>query len=382
MMRPLAIAIVVAFAAPVAAQTTAPHSPEAAPHAHHATPAPTAVADPKCPPEHAAMGHCTPAAPAAPQPAAAIDPKCPPEHAAMGHCAPVAPAPKVQTPAASDPACPPEHAAMGHCTPAAPAAGQGGHGDATAQPPRAGPSAAALTGPEHAADTVWGVGVMAPVRRAIYAEHGAFRGGKVLIDRLEYRAQNGRDGYAWEGEAWYGGDYDRLWLKTEGEGGFGGKLESAEVQALWSHALDPWFNLQTGVRYDIRPNPDRVHIVLGIQGLAPYWLEVDAAAFLSDRGDLTARVEAEYDQRITNQLILQPRLEVDFSAQDIPAIHVGSGLSSAGAGLRLRYEVVPEFAPYIGVEYERRFGRTARYARAEGEHVGGWALVAGVRLWF
>jgi len=258
---------------------------------------------------------------------------------------------------------------MGHCKPAA-------------GPPRAGPSAAALGGPDHAADTVWGANAMDPARRAVFSDHGSMRTGKLLLDRLEYRAQKGHNGYAWEGEAWYGGDYDRLWVKSQGEGGFGEALESAEVQALWSHALDPWFNLQTGIRYDIRPKPDRAHLAIGVQGLVPYLFEVDAAAFLSDRGDLTARVEAEYDQRITNRLILQPRAEINLAAQSVSSIGVGAGLSSLEAGLRLRYEIIPEFAPYLGVEYEWSLGDTADFARAAGEDVGGGRVVFGMRAWF
>lgn len=271
--------------------------------------------------------------------------------------------------APADPDCSPEHAAMGHCTPAA-----------ELPPPRL--PAATAGGPDHAADTIWGADAMRPVRAAVYAEHGSMRTGKLLIDRFEYRAQRGRDGYAWDGEGWYGGDYDRLWVKSEGEGGFGAALESAEVQLLWSHAIDPWFNLQTGLRYDIRPTPDRAHFAVGIQGLAPYFIEVDAALFLSDRGDLTARLEAEYDQRITNRLILQPRTEIEFAAQDAPSDGIGAGLSSIDAGLRLRYEIVPEIAPYLGVEYERKIGKTARLARGAGEDVGGWRLVFGTRAWF
>lgn len=388
----LAAVSAIALATPAAAQqagqaTTA--QPSSAPAA--------APADPSCPPEHAAMGHCTPkAAPATSPPpavpAAPADPSCPPEHAAMGHCTPKAVPPAANAPqparaAPTDPNCPPEHAAMGHCTPATPPAADphAGHGTGATPSgvaPVAPPPAGAFSGPEHAADTVWDPKAMAAARRAVYAEHGGFRGSRILVDRLEYRAQDGHDGYAWDGEAWFGGDYDRLWLKSEGEGGFGDELESAEIQALWSRAIDPWFNFQAGIRYDIRPQPDRAHLAVGIQGLAPYWFEVDAAAFLSDRGDLMARLEAEYDQRITNRLILQPRVEIDLSAQDVPAIGVGAGLSSVEAGLRLRYEVVPEFAPYVGVEYGRRFGDTAEFARAVGEDVGGWGLLAGVRAWF
>jgi copper resistance protein B len=337
----------------------------------------------------------------APAPAAAAapaDPLCPPEHAAMGHCTPksAAPAHPVASPSAPtaapavDPACPPEHAAMGHCTPKAavptadPNASSTGVAAATpTAPPIAPPPPAALSGPENAADALWDPKLMADKRAAELIDmHGGMTASKVLLDRLEYRAQDGRDGYAWDGEAWYGGDYDRLWLKTEGEGAFGDALEEAEVQALYSRAIDPWFNLQAGVRYDIRPKPDRAHLVVGIQGLAPYWFEVDGALFLSDEGDLTARFEAEYDQRITNRLILQPRVELDLAAQDLPEIGIGAGLSSLEAGLRLRYEIVPEFAPYAGVQYERRFGHTADFARAAGEDAGGWAFLAGLRSWF
>jgi copper resistance protein B len=275
-------------------------------------------------------------------------------------------------PAAADPACPPEHAAMGHCTPSI----------AEAPPPKKGPSAAAMSGPENAADAVWGADQMAASRQAVYAMHGSMNIGKIMIDRLEYAAQDGRDGYALEGEAWYGGDYDRFWAKFRGEGIAGDAIESVEVQALWSHALDPWFNLQAGVRYDIRPKPDRAHLTVGIEGLAPYLFEVNGALFLSDRGDLTARLEAEYDQRITNRLILQPKVEMNLAAQDVRSVGIGAGLSSIETGLRLRYEIVPEFAPYVGVEYEGRVGRTADFARANGEDTHGTKFLFGIRTWF
>ena len=263
---------------------------------------------------------------------------------------------------------------MGHCTPKA-----GGPGRAPAVAP---PPSAAFSGPEHAADTVWDPQLMAQKRAdKLVAEHGGFTGYMVLVDRLEHRGIDGGDGYAWDAEAWYGGDYNRLWLKTEGEGEFAQGAESAEVQALYSRSINPWFNLQAGVRYDIRPKPDRAHLVLGLQGLAPYWFEVDAAAFLSDEGELSARFEAEYDQRITNRLILQPRLELDLAAQEVPELGIGAGLSTIGAGLRLRYEIKREFAPYVGVQYERRVGDTAEFARAEGEEADGWALLVGLRSW-
>lgn len=255
--------------------------------------------------------------------------------------------------------------------------------DAEEAPPVAPPPPEAFEGPEHAGTTVWDRALFLRKRQdALIEEHGGFVTGMVLLDRLEYRAQDGRDGYAWEAEGWYGGDYDKLWIKTEGEGAFGEPVEEAEVQALYSRAIDPWFNLQLGVRHDFRPDPERTHLVLGIQGLAPYWFEIDGQLFLSHKGDVTARFEAEYDQRITQKLMLQPAVEFDLAAQDVPELGIGAGLSSIEAGLRLRYEFVPEFAPYVGIEYGRKIGDTADFARAAGEDVGGWALLVGLRTWF
>jgi copper resistance protein B len=281
------------------------------------------------------------------------------------------------------PEAPPADPHAGHGMPeAAPADPHAGHTMAETRPPIAPPPAAALSGPAHAADAVYGTDVMAPARAVLREEHGRIRTAKVLIDRLEYRSQNGRDGFAWDAEGWYGGDIDKLRLKSEGEGAFGERLEHIEAQALWSHAVDPWFDLQLGLRQDFGRGPDRTHLALGVQGLAPYWFEVDAAAFVSTKGDVTARVEAEYDLRITQKLILQPEAELQFSLQDVPELRVGSGLSTAEAGLRLRYQVKREFSPYIGVEYQRGFGDTARLRRASGDGAGGWSLLLGVRAWF
>ncbi|HEY0086074.1 MAG TPA: copper resistance protein B [Allosphingosinicella sp.] len=330
-------------------------APALAQHGGHGAhqPAPPAEA----PDPHA--GHVMPEP--APAPAPPVDP-----HA--GHHMPEA--------APADP-----HA--GHHMPeAAPADPHAGHNMADTRPPVAPPSAAALSGPAHAADAVYGTDAMTAARGVLREEHGRIRTAKVLIDRLEYRSQNGRDGFAWDAEGWYGGDIDKLWLKSEGEGVFGERLEHGEAQSLWSHAIDPWFDLQLGLRQDFGRGPDRTYLALGVQGLAPYWVEVDAAAFVSTKGDVTARVEAEYDLRITQKLILQPEAELQFSLQDVPELRVGSGLSAAEAGLRLRYQVKPEFAPYLGVEYQRGFGDTARLRRADGDDAGGWSLLLGVRAWF
>lgn len=278
---------------------------------------------------------------------------------------------------------------MGHCTPAASSPPQNvagphaGHetGTTPVDVPVGPPPAAALEGPENAADTAWGRGAMAPSQAALFQEHGDMVTHKVLVDQLEARFRSGRDGYFLNAEGWYGGDIDKLWLKTEVEGDIGGKPEQAEFQALWSHAIDPWFDLQAGVRLDAEPDT-RGHLVLGVEGLAPYWIEVDAAAFLSDKGDVTARAEAEHDVRITQKLLLQPRAELDFALQDIPHARLGSGLASADLGLRLRYEFVPNFAPYIGVSYERAFGDTRRLLRADGDDPESVNFVVGLRAWF
>jgi len=259
-----------------------------------------------------------------------------------------------------------DHSAMDHGTMAM---------DKAAPPPRA------LEGPAHAADAVYGTAAMAPTRVELARESGGFAGSTIMLDRLEARVGKGSDAYLWDGQGWTGGDIDKLWLKSEGEGTFGGKIEDAEAQVLWSHAIGPWFDLQAGVRYTIEPVA-RPHLVLGVQGLAPYMFDVDAAAFLSDKGDLTARIEAEYDQRLTQRLILQPRVEFDLAAQDIPEFGIGSGPSKLEAGLRLRYEFVREFAPYVGVEWERKLGGTADAARLAGDDPSRVFLVVGVRTWF
>ncbi|PNQ04676.1 copper resistance protein B [Sphingobium sp. SA916] len=235
---------------------------------------------------------------------------------------------------------------------------------------------------DHASEAFYNPAEMARARAAMLKESGGMTFSRLMLDRLEYRMGRGADGYHWEGEGWIGGDIDRFAFKTEGEGEFGGPLESAEVQALYSRAIDPWFNLEAGVRHDIRPDPQRTYAVVGIEGLAPYWFEVGAQAFLSDKGDAHLRLEGSYDQRITQRLILQPAVEINLAAQDVPELGIGSGLSDIELGLRLRYEFAREFAPYVGVNWERKLGDTARFTRLDGERAATTSLVMGVRFWF
>ncbi|MFE9083418.1 copper resistance protein B [Brevundimonas sp. NPDC003935] len=245
------------------------------------------------------------------------------------------------------------------------------------------PPVAARAAPAHAADLLFDPAVMAASRKQLLVENGDVRTTAVLIDTLEAGFGDGEKGYSWNAQGWTGGDINRFWWKTEGEGAFDGKLHDAEVQALYSRAVAPFWDVQAGVRQDFRPDgDDTTHLTVGVQGVAPYWFEMSAAAFLSTEGDLTARAEAEYDQRITQKWILQPAIEVAFSASDIPELEIGSGLTSVTAGLRLRYEIRKEFAPYVGVQWSRSFGDTADYARARGDDVDATRLVVGIKAWF
>ncbi|WP_339929663.1 copper resistance protein B [uncultured Brevundimonas sp.] len=250
------------------------------------------------------------------------------------------------------------------------------------RPPEMPPPAAASSGPTHAADLLFDPAEMAAAREQLRVENGEIRTTAVIIDRLEANFADGEQGYTWDAQGWTGDDINRFWWKTEGEGEFGGGVEDAEVQALYSRAFRPFWDVQTGLRQTYRPEGDRTDLVVGVQGLAPYWFEVDVAAFLSNKGELTARAEVEYDQRITNRWILQPRAEINFSAEDIPELSIGSGLTSLQFGARLRYEIRKEFAPYVGLEWNKSFGNTADFLEADGRSSEDTRLVVGIRAWF
>lgn len=235
---------------------------------------------------------------------------------------------------------------------------------------------------DHYAERQFPAAEMQRSRDLMMRESGGQPFYQALFNLAEYQARNGRNGYRWDGEAWFGGDINRAWLKSEGEGAFREGVKSAEVQALYSRAIGPYFNLQAGVRHDFQPTPARTYATVGFEGLAPYWFEVEGALFLSTKGDVLGRVEGYYDQRITQRLILQPRVEFNLAAQDVPENRLGSALTDAEVGLRLRYEVRRQFAPYIGVSWEREFGDTRRFSRARGEDTGGFSFAAGIRTWF
>ncbi len=289
------------------------------------------------------------------------------------------------------PAAPDPHA--GHVMPAPPAADlHAGHRmPMPATPdPHAGhrmpaPAATGAAPPpvptDHAAERFYSPEVMAQARGQMRREHGDIRWTKVMVETAELRPGSGADGFAWDGRAAFGGDIHRVLLKSEGEGA-DGHVEAAEVQGLYSRAVSPYWNLQAGLRQDLPSGSRRTYATVGIEGLAPYWFDLEGALFLSDKGDVTARLQGSYDLRLTQTLILEPRAEANLAAQDVRKLGVGSGLSDLEVGLRLRYAFAPEFAPYLGVNHSRKVGRTADFARSSGESARDTRFVIGLRAWF
>jgi copper resistance protein B len=204
---------------------------------------------------------------------------------------------------------------------------------------------------------------------------------KVLIDQLEMRVTDGPNPWVLDAQAWIGRDLNKLWFKTEVEV-VDGNTEEAEIQALYSRAIAPYWDLQAGWRRDIRPTPSRDWFAIGVEGLAPYWFEVDAAAFVGEGGQLAGRLKAEYEWMFTQKWILSPEVEMNLYSKNDEAAGIGAGLSDMELGLRLRYEVRREFAPYIGVNWTGKFGNTADFARDEGEDTSDFQFVAGIRAWF
>ena len=233
---------------------------------------------------------------------------------------------------------------------------------------------------DHAADHFFDPAAMQAARATLRQEHGGAPLSMVMLNLAEYQAGGG-GGYRWDGQGWFGGDINRFVVKSEGEGSRRDGLDSGEVQALYSRAIGPYFDLQAGARQDFAPR-GRTYATVGFQGLVPYWFDVEGAVFVSTKGEVLGRFESTYDLRLSQRLILQPRVELNLAAQDTPETRTGSGLSNAELGLRLRYEIRREFAPYIGVSYDQKVGKTADYARALGQDPAATTFVVGIRAWF
>lgn len=210
-----------------------------------------------------------------------------------------------------------------------------------------------------------------------------------LFDQLEVRAalDDSADLLGWEAQGWFGYDLDRLWWKSEGEARFEGADEGeAETDLLYSRLVSPFWNLQAGVRYSNEWTEDDYQdtwsAALAVEGLAPYRFELDASLLVDQHGDTSFELEAEYDVRITQRLVLQPRMELTVQARDVPEKDLGAGVSDVVLGLRLRYEVEREFAPYLGLRYEAAVGETRGRMRAAGAEIDRVTLLLGVRLAF
>ncbi|MFI3137234.1 MAG: copper resistance protein B [Methylococcaceae bacterium] len=205
--------------------------------------------------------------------------------------------------------------------------------------------------------------------------------GSVLVDRLESVTTRSGTAMTYDWQAWYGKTYDRVLIRAEGEID-AGQFKDARNELLWAHAISPYWDTQLGVRYDSGKGTDRGWVAFGVQGLTPYWVYVEATAYVNEQGHGAFRLETEYDLLLTQKLIMQPRIETNFYSHRDDTREVSSGLSSIEAGLRLRYEIKRELAPYIGVEWASRFGALAQHAQMTGNNADELRFVAGVHVWF
>lgn len=202
----------------------------------------------------------------------------------------------------------------------------------------------------------------------------------VLVDRLEYDADS--ENGVFDIQGWYGTTFNRLAVKLEGDVA-DGRLEESQTDVLWSRALNAYFDTQLGIRLDqYDEGANRQWLAFGLQGLAPYWFELDMTAYLGESGRTALALEAEYEFLLTQRLILQPRAELTLYGKDDVDNGLGSGVSESALGLRLRYEFSRQFAPYIGIEWTNKFGDTADFARAANTPVRDTLYVVGLRLWF
>lgn len=205
---------------------------------------------------------------------------------------------------------------------------------------------------------------------------------KVQLDKLETARSNQGDRYqSWDGRIWAGYNMNKLWLRSEGTLSKG-KTEEGNVELLWGHAISPFWDSILGFSRNLATGPSRNWLALGVQGVAPYEFETEATLYLGPSGRTAFRLKTSQDWLFTQRLILTPELEMSFYGKNDPSYSLGSGLSDAAIGLRLRYEVSRKFAPYIGVSTKRSFGNTASMAKAEGLAVSQQSLIAGVRVWF
>lgn len=205
--------------------------------------------------------------------------------------------------------------------------------------------------------------------------------GMFTMDRLERSTSGAERTWTWEADGWVGYDLRKLWLKTEGEY-VDRRTEEAEVQLLFSHAIAPYWDVQVGWRTDFEPDPERNWLALGLQGIAPWWFEVDTAAYIGESGRIHLRAEADYEVLLTRQWVLVPRLEANWYSKRDPDLAVGDGLARVEGGLRLRYHFAREFAPYIGIRGFKLHGATARFGGARDQESDDMHFLLGIHFWF
>lgn len=309
----------------------------------------------------------TPAASTTPQPAPASMPGM--DHSQMEGMADTAPAsaPRPDTPPPAPSPAPSPAPAMDHGAMRM----QGGSAPPDARDPDA-----------YSGGYRLGVGqyALGPHRSLHMADEHLFA--SVLVDRLEWTHGNGSNAAAYEAQAWIGNSFDKFVVKAEGHVEHGRFVE-ARTELLWGHAVASYWDTQLGLRNDAGyGRPARNWLAFGVQGLAPYWFEVEATGYVGTEGRTALRLAGEYELLITQRLILQPRVEANLYGKNDPATGTGSGLSNGTVGLRLRYEFSRQFAPYVGVERYQAFGNTADMLRAAGGRSGETRFVAGVRMWF
>jgi copper resistance protein B len=220
-----------------------------------------------------------------------------------------------------------------------------------------------------------------PEISAGHAVHGTSIQRFVLLDRLETWDADAGKGLAWEVQGWVGGDINRLWIRSRGER-VDDTTESSDFELLYGRSVARWWDVVAGIRHDIQPGASQDFAAIGVMGLAPYQFEVEATLYIGEFGQTAARLETETDILLTNRLILQPVVELNLYGKNDEDRGIGSGLSQVEAGLRLRYEIWREFAPYIGVNWEKVYGETEDFARAAGGHAEDSEIVLGLKAWF
>ena len=203
---------------------------------------------------------------------------------------------------------------------------------------------------------------------------------QVLFDQLEMQFVHGEPGSRWDSRTWIGGDINRLWIRSEGDA-LDGVLDTAEAQVLYGRSFARWWDVVAGVRYDPRPSPAHTWLAIGVQGLGPYFLDIQATAFIGPSGHTAGRIEVEHELLLTQRLVMQSLVELSLSGKDDPDRGVGAGLSTGEVGFRFRYEIKRELAPYAGVVWHKKLFGTGDATRAAGGDAGGWHIVGGVRVW-